>query len=116
MLRLRSTTDFERVRRDGRSYAHPLVVLVACRQTPEAQTAARCGFTAGRAVGGAVRRNRAKRLMREAARALAGQLAPGWDLILIARAPLVTRSMSEVQDAVRQLLRKAHVLTTPPPV
>jgi ribonuclease P protein component len=110
MLRLRSTTDFERVRRDGRSYAHPLVVLVAAR-SPEAQSAARVGFTAGRSVGTAVKRNRAKRLLREAYRSLAAGVPPEWDLVLIARAPIVERKMPEVRSALAQLLRKAHVIS-----
>lgn len=116
MLRLTSPTDFERVRRDGRSYAHPLVVLAACRAEP-AQTASRLGVTAGRSVGSAVRRNRAKRLMREAARSLAPRIASGWDLVLIGRAPLLGCKMPEVREAVAQLLRRARLLSpaaTPP--
>ncbi len=110
MLRLRSTTDFERVRRDGRSYAHPLVVLVAAR-SPEGRAAARVGVTAGRSVGTAVKRNRAKRLLREALRTLAAEIAPEWDLILIARAPIVECKMPEVRAVLAQLLQKAHVVT-----
>ena len=113
MLRLRSTADFERVRRDGRSYAHPLIVLIVCRAAGETQPASRFGFTAGRSVGSAVRRNRATRLMRAAARALAAGLAPGWDLVLIARAPIAGCKMPQVRDALAQLLRKAHVFNPP---
>lgn len=113
MLRLRSTTDFERVRRDGRSYAHPLVVLVAARGRA-AQPATRVGFTAGRSVGTAVKRNRAKRLLREAYRSLAAEVAPDWDLVLIARAPIVEHKMPEVRAALAQLLRKAHVISNAP--
>lgn len=108
MLRLRSTADFERVRRDGRSYAHPLLVLIASRGADPASV--RLGFAAGRSVGAAVRRNRAKRLLRAAARALAPRFQPGWDLVLIARAPIGGCKMPEVRDALAQLLRKAHVL------
>lgn len=115
MLRLTSATDFERVRRDGRSYAHPLIVLVACRAGSGEgavgdPTLVRFGFTAGRSVGSAVRRNRAKRLLRAAARALSAQITPGWDLVLIARAPIAGCKMHTVRDALAQLLRKARVL------
>jgi ribonuclease P protein component len=111
ILRLQSTTDFERVRRDGRSYAHPLVVLVACRgEDATAGLPTRVGYTAGRSLGSAVRRNRAKRLMREAVRALAPRVAGGWDLVLIARAPIVGCKMPEVQGALFQLMKKAHLL------
>jgi ribonuclease P protein component len=116
MLRLRSATDFQRVRRDGRSFAHPLVVLVACRR-PAEQTdvtlETRVGFMAGRNVGSAVRRNRAKRRLREAVRAHAGDVTPGWDLIWIARAPCLACAFLELRDAVHQLLRRAYVLNPP---
>lgn len=107
MLRLKSATDFERVRRDGRSHAHPLVVLIA-HQNGRADT--RCGFAASKGVGSAVARNRARRLLREAVRARIQDIAPGWDLILIARAPLAKSRLSQAQEAVDNLLRRASVL------
>src|SRR5436305_14147778 len=81
LLRLKSADEFERVRRDGRSHAHPLVVLVARKRAPaELQQPGpnrasgpmvddrpRFGFLAGKRVGPAVDRNRAKRLLRAAA-------------------------------------------------
>ncbi len=73
----------------------------------------RFGFLAGRAVGPAVARNRAKRLLREAARAAAAQIAPGWDLLLIARRPLALARLAETQAALNQLLRRARVLVGP---
>jgi ribonuclease P protein component len=125
LLHLKSATDFERVRRDGRSHAHPLVVLVARPRGPaELTTRApggvtlpeprpRFGFVAGKAVGVAVQRNRAKRLLREAARAVAAQMAPGWDVLLIARQPLAAARLAETQAAVGQLLRRAKLLAGP---
>jgi ribonuclease P protein component len=125
LLHLKSATDFERVRRDGRSHAHPLVVLVARRREAADLTARaqggtsmpeprpRIGFVAGRAVGTAVERNRAKRLLREAARATAAQIAPGWDLVLIARRPLAEARLADTQAALSQLLRRARLLVGP---
>jgi ribonuclease P protein component len=119
LLRLKSATDIERVRRDGRSHAHPLVVLIARRREPaelpavpgsQASARPRFAFVAGRSVGGAVDRNRAKRLLREAARSCEPALLPGWDLLLIARAPLAEAGQPEARAAVSQLLRRAHVL------
>ena len=111
MLRLQSATDFERVRRDGRSHAHPLAVLITSRRPVVGEPPpTRCGFAASKSVGGAVARNRAKRLLREAARARAGDIAPGWDLIFIARAPLAQCKLNQAQEAVNNLLRRANVL------
>jgi ribonuclease P protein component len=119
MLRLTSAADFERVQREGRSHAHPLVVLIACRRSagpreqdvPAFGPPTRCGFAAGKSVGTAVARNRAKRLLREAVRKRAPQLAPGWDLIFIARAPLAKVKLGQAQEAVDNLLRRANVVS-----
>ncbi|MGH2521148.1 MAG: ribonuclease P protein component [Anaerolineales bacterium] len=114
LARLKSATDFERVRRDGRSHAHPLAVLSACRQRPPGGESAppptRYAFVAGKRVGTAVARNRAKRLLREAARARHPEVAPGWDLIFIARAPLAEASLEQAREVVGELLRRARVV------
>jgi ribonuclease P protein component len=107
MLRLKSATDFERVRRDGRSHAHPLAVLIACANGA-AHT--RWGFAAGKSVGTAVERNRAKRLLREAARARQAEAAPGWDLIFIARRPLAAAKLAQAEAVMRSLLQRAKVI------
>jgi ribonuclease P protein component len=106
-FRLTRSIDIKRVRDSGKSYAHPLVVLLAlASDAPQP----RVGFLAGQAVGGAVQRNRAKRLMREVARPLVSHLIPGNDLLLIARRPLVNASSSQVQAAVTTLLQRASLL------
>jgi len=117
MLRLRSARDFERVWREGQSHAHPLIVLVSCRRPSEGEPSGagevlltRCGFVAGQKVGPAVKRNRAKRLLREAVRARQGAIAPGWDLVFVARSPLAGANLSQVQAAVNQLLKRANVV------
>src|SRR3990172_6069418 len=85
--RLSSSADFQRVRRMGKVYAHPLVILITC---PNGLDVSRFGVTAGRRVGGAVDRNRAKRLLREAVRPYVTRTHPGWDIVLIARSGLLT--------------------------
>jgi ribonuclease P protein component len=106
-FRLHRTSDIQRVRRTGKSYAHPLLVLVAAPGEPPAR---RVAFSAGKRVGGAVQRNRAKRRLREAVRPLMGALAEGWDLLLIARTGAVTADFADLSAAVRGLFQKAGVL------
>jgi ribonuclease P protein component len=106
-FRLTRSTDFKRVRRTGKSYAHPFVVLVA--QASDAPKV-RVGVTAGRSVGGAVQRNKAKRLLREAMRPLLPDLPPGWDLVLIARSALLSTSLQEIRRVLISLLRRAQIL------
>lgn len=106
-FRLTRTTDFKRVRRAGKSFAHPFVVLMI--RANEA-TEVRVGITAGRSVGGAVQRNKAKRLLREAIRPLIPELQPGWDLVLIARKNVLTKSLVEIRQALTGLLHRAQVM------
>lgn len=110
-FRLTRSTDFKRVRNDGKSYAHPLVVLIA---VPSTGDGLRVGVAAGRSVGGAVQRNRAKRLLRESMRALFPDLRPGWDLVLLARRPLPKATYQQVQEALVQLIRRAGLLVQQP--
>ena len=108
-FRLTRSEDFKRVRRIGKSYAHPLVVLVAhISENPARIT--RVGVAAGKTTGTAVHRNRAKRLLREALRPQLASLASGWDLILIARPPLVTATLEDTRSALLGLLRRAKIL------
>jgi ribonuclease P protein component len=107
-FRLTRSEDFKRVRRSGKSYAHPLVVLIV--QTHE-QPRVKVGVAAGRTVGTAVHRNRAKRLLREAMRSLLPNIASNLDLILIARPGLVTATLEETRHALLNLLKRAQILT-----
>lgn len=106
-FRLTRSTDFERVRQQGKSFPHPLVVLVA---VPNQLEQVRVGIAAGRSVGGAVIRNRAKRLLRAGIDPMIQELNPGWDLILLARRPLVEAGFWKTQDAIEAVLMKARLL------
>ena len=117
-FRLTRSEDFKRVRRSGKSYAHPLVVLIVQahdkRSTPQSGTVdqprVKVGVAAGRTVGTAVVRNRAKRLLREAMRPLIPNIASGFDLILIARSGLVSASLDDTRRALLTLLQRAQIL------
>jgi ribonuclease P protein component len=106
-FRLTRSEDFQKVRRTGKSYAHPLLVLVV-RANDGKQV--RVGVAAGRAVGSAVKRNRAKRLLRAAMQVFVESLPAGWDLVLIARSPLPSSSLPEVRAAMHGLLNRAQLL------
>ena len=102
--RLTGPADFQRVRRTGTSYSHPLFVVVVCaNELP----VARLGVSASRSLGNAVRRNRAKRRLREAFRPVLADVRGGWDLVVIARPGVVDADWPAVQAAVRSLLKRA---------
>lgn len=78
---LRRRPDFDRVFRDGaRAHGRLVNVIVLARGEPTL----RLGVVASRRAGGAVARNRAKRVLREAWRAVAASCGSGYDVLLIA--------------------------------
>lgn len=104
-IRLRRSGDVRRVFDEGESWAHPLLVLIVRRNSGDTS---RVGVTASRKVGGAVERNRAKRLLREAARHLYPEYEDqGWDIMLVARPGLVGACTSQVERALASLLGRA---------
>lgn len=112
--RLRGSARFAEVREKGKSVAHPLAVLIAL---PNDLPYSRFGFSVSRRIGKAVKRNRAKRLLREAVRLQLSNFAPGYDIILIARAPLRDAKFAAVHEAVGQLARRAGLWqSTQPPL
>jgi ribonuclease P protein component len=81
--RLSRSAEFERVYRQGRSTGNRHLVLYAF-SNPSAE-GPRLGLSVSRKVGGAVERNRVKRLLREAFAKLEPQLDPAQDVVVVAR-------------------------------
>lgn len=106
-FRLRASSDFDRLRREGRAYHHRLMTLSTASN---GMIHNRYGFITGKSLGKAVRRNRVRRLLREAMRQLHPHLQPGHDLVVIARRPLVGQPFSEVKRIMSQLLRQAGLV------
>lgn len=74
------------------------------------------GYIAPRTVSSAVKRNRARRLLREAMRQLADSVVLGWDIVLIAQPSIIAESarMQQVREDLQWLLNKAHLMRTAP--
>ncbi len=69
----------------------------------------RVAVAAGRSVGGAVVRSRAKRLLRAGMQDLLPGLSRGWDLIVLARKPLPEAGFWKVRKALEAVLRRANL-------
>jgi len=106
-FRLTKKNDIERVRRSGKSYAHPLIVLIA---QPNLFDHSRFCIAAGRSIGGAVQRNRAKRRIRAALAPLLKRINSGWDILILARKPISQAAFSELESGLNILLKKANLL------
>jgi len=103
---LRRGAEFQTVWDGGKSWSHPLVVL---RARANGMDTNRFGFVAGKKAGNAVRRNRAKRLLREAVRQRLPKMVKGWDLVWIARSGAEKAEYRAVDEAVEQLLKRAKL-------
>ena len=67
----------------------------------------RFGFSVSKRVGKATVRNRVRRRLREAVRLDRTAIAPGWDVVFIARPAIAAATYAEIAATVRDLLRQA---------
>ena len=94
--------------------ATPGMIVQARRRNPPDGSGPRVGYTCSKKVGGAVERNRAKRRLREAARAvIPAQGRPGWDYVLIGRAGATAARpcdalVSDLEAALQRLHAPRH--------
>jgi ribonuclease P protein component len=86
--RLSRSGEFDRVYRDGSSSATRYLVLYAFPRQDDGDGDLRLGVSASRKLGGAVDRNRVKRVLREAFWGLADRLPERYDFVLVARPDL----------------------------
>ena len=101
-IRLSRSADFDRVFRHGRSHAGRELVLYVFPRGEGEQP--RLGLSVSRKVGGAVQRNRVKRLLREAFALDGGRLPAGTDAVVVARHEANDLAEREGLDGIRRAL------------
>ena len=108
---LKENYEFRRMYQKGASAAGGCMVIY-CRRNKLDHN--RLGLTASVKLGHAVVRNRARRRLREVYRLHLGELAVGWDIILVARSRTVTASWKELNETFLRLCRKLDLLRDKP--
>jgi ribonuclease P protein component len=99
--RLRKPSEFKKVLSSGRRIITPHFAFYVHRKDDRGK---RLGISVSRRVGGAARRNRVKRLLREAFRLNKDSLPEGVDVVVIVRKAEGIRSLNDVTEEFKKVL------------
>ena len=104
---LRRKKDFDRLYKRGKSFGSRYVVLFFIKNDfPYTRRA----FLASKKVGNSVRRNRARRLMKESHRKFRGNIKEGYDILFIARNNVNGSKCQDVEKSIKEVLSRAKLL------
>ena len=110
---LKRNKDFRHVYRKGQSKAARQLVLIYAKTSVKPNTPpVHVGFSVSKKIGNSVVRNRVKRRLRESFGPMIPCVKDGYNLIFIAREPVVGETFTNIESTMRSLLRKANLLKT----
>jgi ribonuclease P protein component len=107
-LRLAQNRDFARVRQNGQRLVLGCLIANWNRLPEGAQP--KLGVVTSKKIGGAVQRNRARRLLRESFRLHQHELAQPVELVLVARNSITNKGFDGVEKDFLAALRRAGLL------
>lgn len=103
--RILRSADFRKIYDGGLRISGPYFAAF-CLRVERQDGGPRLGFTVARAFGRAVKRNRAKRRIREALRLRLSEIAPHWDIVLNPRRQVLTATPGDLRREVDRLVLK----------
>ena len=108
-ITLKLNSEFRRLYSRGKSCASGTIVVYAMKNRYKPQSV-RFGLTVSKTVGNAVKRNRAKRLMREAFYKFSDIIRPGYDFVIVARTRINGKKADSVINDFFNALKKLDLL------
>lgn len=106
MITLNRNSSFRRAYTRGKYFASPVVVTYVVKNRCKNN---RIGITTSKKVGNAVKRNRSRRVIKEAYRLIHDKVANGYDIVFVARGKTSSVKMGVVQKDIINHLKKAGV-------
>ena len=105
--KLKLNKEFRRIYGRGKSLVTPAFVAYAFKGRTDN---IRLGITVTKKIGGAVERNRAKRVLTAAFNEVAGQICSGWEFVLVARTRILKVKSQDVATALRVFLVEEGII------
>lgn len=109
LARIKENREFRRAYKKGKSFVSPFVAVYISKNR---YGITRLGITAGKKIGNAVCRNRAKRVIRAALRSLIDEIIPGYDFVIVARTRILSVKSTDVAVSLKKILRSAEILVS----
>ncbi len=106
--KLKQNSDFRRTYGRGTTFVTPAFVTYAFKNRRHSGVSV--GITAGKKLGGAVQRNRAKRVITAAFAEISDRIKPGYDLVFVARTKILTLKSTEVSALMLKIFEEAEML------
>ena len=107
IIKLKENYAFRRAYKKGKSFVSPFFVIYI---TKNRRGGIRLGITAGKKIGGAVKRNRAKRVITAAFRECLPEIHEGYDFVIVARTRILDIKSTAAAASMKKLLNAAGVM------
>lgn len=105
-ITLKENRDFQRLYKHGKSFVSPVLVIYLSKNKTNNL---RYGITTGKKIGNAVRRSRARRVIRAAFWELAPKLKRGYDIVFVARGKTPFVKSTQILSDMEYQFKKAEI-------